>query len=381
MADELGPDDQRAAEGSAPPPADVPAPPAAQPAAQAPAPGPADPAVTRPPLDPLPPAPAAPNPVMTAWTALDQTSQMILGASLVLVVTLLMGSLVSAWAATGNFVLILLTAAIAAAATAWYTSTTNAGPKPSTLPLSTIEFAAGAVATVLAGLRVVEMLADFGHLSDYGGLIGMILTIVLAVAAAAMLAGAFRRDPRYRTPGQYGDTGTRLAISGLTLVILGWALSFIFSYWNMNAAATVLGLLTIATVAIIVAPRWATVVPEVPLAWVGAGLAAVSLLLAADEWGQFMDLGATRVELGILDFTAFLIYVIGIFVIIVGGVLAGRSWLATRPKRAPKPAPEPDAAAEATPAEATPAEAAPTGWGAAEPPAEPGSAGDPPTEA
>jgi hypothetical protein len=345
MADESGPDDL-------PAPANEPAPPPAPDPAPVPPPATTETAApARPPLDAAPPVPAAPNPVMTAWSGLDQTSQMIIGSSVVLVATLLVGSLVSAWASSGNFVLILLVAAIAAAATAWFTSTTNAGPKPSQLPLSTIEFAAGSVATVLAGLRVVEMLAEFGNLGDYGGLIGVVLTIVLAISAAGILAGAFRRDPSYRTPGRYGDTGTRLAVSGLTLVILGWALNIIVSYWNMNAAATAVGLLTLATIVIIVAPRWAPVVPEVPIAWVGAGLAVVTLLIAFDQWNEFMELGATRVELGILDLVAFLIYVIGIFVIIAGGLLAGRGWLDTRPRRAPKAAPE-DAAADAPPAEA-----------------------------
>ena len=78
------------------------------------------------------------------------------------------------------------------------------------------------------------------------GSIGTILTFVLPVAAAAMLAGAFRRDPTYRPPREYGDTGTRLAVSGLTLVILGWVVNLTIGYWTMGGAATVVGLLTLA---------------------------------------------------------------------------------------------------------------------------------------
>ena len=334
MADEPGSSDPQRPTAAPPPPQ----PPAEEPAAT----GPETTVVA------VPPPPPGPNPVTTAWAALDATSRMIAGAGIATIAVLLLGALVNAWDST-DFLLIALVAAVAATATAWYTSNTNAGPKPSPLPLATIEFAAGAVASVLAVLNLVELIFDLDQLDDFGGILGVLMTLALAVTSLAILAGAERRDPTLRSPRRYGDTGTRLALSGLALVLIGWAINLSVGYWTMRQAALPLALLTSATVLVIVAPKWTPTLPGIPLAWVGAGFAALALLLAIGQWGSLMDLGSTQVELGIFDLLGFLVYLIGIVLTIVGGVLAG---LAARPKREPSPAvpdDRPDAAVPATP--------------------------------
>lgn len=318
--------------------------------------------------------PAVPAGVTNAWNDMDPTSRLIIGASVVMLVALVIGGLAAAWFSTGAFALVIIGAAIAATATAAYTSVTNASPKPSKLPLATIEFAAGSVATVLAVMRVIEMIFDIDDLEDYGGLLGALATLVLAGAAIAILLGAFRRDPTLRTPRHYGDASVRLAVSGLALVLIGWGLNLSIGYWNMNAAATSLALLTIAAVVIIVAPRWSDALPEVPLAWAGAIIAAVALLVAVGLWGELMELGAEHVALGVIDLVAFLLAVIGILVLIVAGALGGRPWLEARQARAAATARATLAAAipPTTPPGATAPEApgteAPTG---SEPPTEP----------
>ena len=309
MADEAGPDDVRAAgDPTAPPPPEAPSAPPIAAEAATPAATPAPPApTTAAPAGPqtvtiqADPLPAAPNPLVTAWNDLDATSRMIIGAAGVLLASLLIGGLFSAWFRSGTFVIAVAAAALVSAGAAAYTSISNAGPKPTKLPLATVEFLArrrGDGARGHAGHR--DRLRPRPALDDYGGLFGVVATIVVAGAAGTILAGAFRRDPTLRTPRAYGDTSVRLAVSGLTLVLIGWALNLSISYWNMNAAASSLAVLTIAAVLVIVASRWTAALPEVPLAWVGAALGVLGLFLALGLWGELMELG-TELELGVLD--------------------------------------------------------------------------------
>ena len=193
-------------------------------------------------------------------------------------------------------------AAGAAAVVAFMRTQSSAGARPSPIPLETIEFAAGAVATVLALLRVVEMVFDFDDLDSYGGVLGAIVTVGLLIAAGAVLAGAFRRDPSLRSDVLASDRGTRLAVVGLVLVVLAWLLNLSIGFWNMNAAATPVALLTFGAVLVVVQRRWLAALEEVPLGWVGAGFGVVGLLLAIGLWGDLMDIGRTRVDLELIDY-------------------------------------------------------------------------------
>jgi hypothetical protein len=268
---------------------------------------------------------------------------------------------------------VVVIAAVAAAVVAVLRIRTVAGAKPSPIPLETIEFGAGVVATVLALLRVVEMAFDFDDLDSYGGVIGAVLTIGLLVAAGAVLVGALRRDPTLRADVFASDRGTRLAVAGLALIVLAWLLNLSIGFWNMNAAATPVALLTIGAVLVVVQRRWLAVLEEIPLGWVGAGFGVVGLLLAIGLWGELMEIGLTRVDLELIDYLPQVLSFLGIAGIIVGGVLAGLpTWqarikvpppaVATPPTTAPAPATAPVAPAEPPVAPAEPP---------AEPPAPP----------
>ena len=119
------------------------------------------------------------------------------------------------------------------------------------------------------------------------------------------------------------DRGTRLAVVGLVLVVLAWLLNLSIGFWNMNAAATPVALLTFGAVLVVVQRRWLAALEEVPLGWVGAGFGVVGLLLAIGLWGDLMDIGRTRVDLELIDYLPQILSFLGIIGIIAGGVLAG----------------------------------------------------------
>ncbi len=317
--------------------------------------------------------------VTAFWTGLGSVGQLIVAAALALIAITMVGAIIDAWDSSGTLAIVVVTAAVAAGLAAWLTARVRAGALLTPIPLETIEFAAGVVAVVLAVLRLVEFVFDFDDLEDYGGPIGAVLTVGLALAAGALLLGALRRDPTLRSAALAGDRGTRLAVGGLVLVLIAWLLNLSIGFWNMNAASTSVAILAFAAVLVVVQPRWLPVVDEIPLGWLGAGLGVVALLLAVGQWGELMDIGLTRVDLELIDYVPQVLSFLGIVAIIAGGVLAGMpTWQARLRAQAPVVAtppttpPTPLAAPSAGPAAAPEPTAAPTT------PAPPATPGEPP---
>lgn len=236
----------------------------------------------------------------------------MVGGSLAAIVITILGIPVGAWAST-DFVLIMLVASIASVATAWAVRSYN---QPMPIPLPVVELGAGAVAAVLAIWNLIEVVFDLD--APRGGIFGVILAIGLAIAAVAILVGAVRRNGGARDVLMPGDLGSRIALGGLVLVLIGWALNLSISYWTMSAATLTLTVLTLATVIIVASGRIST---PIPAAWVGVVLGVFGAYLALELWGELADLGENRVDLAITDILPFLIYVVGILAILAGGVL------------------------------------------------------------
>jgi hypothetical protein len=211
-------------------------------------------------------------------------------------------------------VLLVLAATIITAVTGWAGRSAASWAAMPALPV--VELGAGAVAAVIAVLNLIETLADFED--PRGGIVGLVLAIALAIAAAAILVGAFRRNGGARSVLTSGDTWTRLTLGGLGLVLLGWAVNLSVGYWVISAAVLSLAALTIATVVIVLTRR---IPSPIPAAWLGVVLGVFAALLAVGLWGELAELGDSQVDLSIVDILAFLIYVVGILVIIAGGVL------------------------------------------------------------
>ena len=301
---------------------------------------------------PLPALPSVSSAQLrAAWSGLGPISQLIGGASIAVIVVAILGGAVGAWDSS-DFLLLILVGGIAGAAAAWFTSTTEAGPKPSPLPLASIELAAGAVVAVLGVWRVIELIFDLDQVDRFGGAVGVLLTVALGVVGVAMLVGALRRDPTVRGAVLGGDQGTRLAVGGLVLVLIGWALNLSIGDWTMAGGTLSLAAATFGAVVIVVAPRWSRVLPGLPVAWIGAAFGALVAILAIDQWGALMHHGILT-ELGLTDYAAFLASVVGVVGIVAGGVLAGMPTWQARPK-APAPTPGTPVAPETTPTPETP---------------------------
>jgi hypothetical protein len=276
---------------------------------------------------------------------------MVVGGAVVAFVVAVIGAITHWWDST-DFLLLILAGSLAAGATAWYASMSAASPKPSPLPLSSIEFIGAAVVAVLGIWRTIELVFDLDQIDDVGGIVDLVAAVILAAAGVVMLIGTMRRDPTLRADASAADRGVRLAVGGLALVLLGWALNLSIGPWRMSAGSLSIALSTIAVIVIVVAPRWEKTLPGIPVAWLGAVLAVIVAFLAIGHWGSLGRLGE-QTELGLTHYVPFLIYVAGVVLIIVGGVLAGQTVWAKRPKPEPAPesaptAPEPPAAAADT---------------------------------
>jgi hypothetical protein len=109
-----------------------------------------------------------------------------------------------------------------------------------------------------------------------------------------------------------------VASAGFVLVLVGWAANLSISYWTMAEASLSLAVLTVATVIILASRR---VESPVPVAWVGVVFGVLGAILGFGQWGDLNALGRGHVELGPTDFLAFLVYAIGLVMVIVGGVM------------------------------------------------------------
>ena len=293
-----------------------------------------DPAMPSGSLDDLPLAAArdaTPRPaVIDAWAKLDQTDRLLTGGTIATAVVTILGIPFGAWAST-DFILILLVATAVAGVAVWLGRPSNVGSVSAPLPL--IELAAASVVAVLVVWNAIEIAFDIGS-ATRGGIVGIVLTAALAVAGSAILAGAFRRVDGARALLASGDLWTRLAEVGLALVLVGWALNLSIGYWTMAAATLTLAVLTLAAVLILLSSR---IPSPIPVAWAGVVLGVFAAWLAIGLWSELATLGEQTVDLSITDILSFLVYVVGLGLIVAGGVLTALEQGAKQPATAAEP--------------------------------------------
>ena len=259
-----------------------------------------------------------------AWSGFDRTAQLLAEVSAAAFLLTLVGLPLSVWD-SAPFALIVLVASVATAVAALVGGSAAARSLP--LPLPTVELAAGLIAAILALLNVVEILFDLDHLDGSSGIVGLVLAVALAIAAVGLLVLATRRGADLRGAIAHGDQGTKVAAVGLGLVVLGWAFNLSISFWTMGQAALPLAVLALAAITIAEAPR---IEAPVPVAWVGAAIAAFGAILLSANWGDLTHLGSVQIVLDPSDFVGFLGYAAGTAMIIAGGVLSGRRRWAPR---------------------------------------------------
>jgi hypothetical protein len=258
-----------------------------------------------------PPSPAAPRP--PAFSSFDPASRIIIIGSAVMLVAAVIGLIIGAWQLNPFGFLIIVAAVIAAAVTWGDEAMTVPEAAKSTFPVG--QLVAGAVATSLSLLAVVEMIGDIDDMDDYGGPLGLLLGLVLLGASTVVLWGAMRRT----APDLRGaERGAMLAAVGAGLVLLAWVLHLTIGFWALGPASWGLAAIIVAAVLLLVAadtrlPSW--------IGWVAVVLALFGGWTAFGQWGALMGVGEDQIELGLEDYLPFLLYVAGILLVLGGAVL------------------------------------------------------------
>ena len=252
--------------------------------------------------------------VRGAWSALEPTARLLFGASAAAFVIVLVGLPLSVWD-SAPFALLVMSATVVTAVTAWFGA--SAAWRNAPIPLPTIELMATLVVTVLAVFKLIEVLFDL----DTDGVVGLVVAGALVGAAAVLLIAVRRRGVDPAGAFMRGDQGSRIAAIGFVLVLLGWAFNLSISFWAMGGAALPLAVMTLAFLTIAEAPR---IQSPVPVAWIGAGIAVFGALLALGHWGELTTLGRTEIELEPVDFLGLVAWSVGVALVIAGGVLSGR---------------------------------------------------------
>ena len=258
---------------------------------------------------------------------------MVAGSGIAAALVVLIGGVVGAWGSSTEFLVITLLAAVVAAVAAW----SSAEPRVVAavpIALEIVAPLAAAVLAVLAIWRLIEVLFDFDELDRYGGVVGVASTAVLAGLGLAVLWFALQRDATTASALRSTDRSTRLALGGLALVLVAWAI-MLSSYWTMHAAATTLALTTLAALIVVLASRG---LPAIT-AWAGVVGGVLVILLALNQWGELAHFSDGRFDLGVSDLLPFLIYGVGVVLVIAGGALTGMAAMPRTPASPASPAP------------------------------------------
>lgn len=268
--------------------------------------------------------------IKAAWENLDPTARRMVTASTAAFVLILIGLPLSVWD-SAPFALLIMAATVTTVVTAWFGHSPAMRSMP--LPTTTIELMATHVAAILAIMKVIEIVFSLDSYKVVGLVIAVALAVALAIATFVMIIAATHRGADPLGAIKRGDQGTKIATAGLVLVFAGWVFN-LSSFWTMGQAALPLAVLTIAALTIAEAPR---IQSPVPVAWVGAAIAIFGALLVLGNWNELLTLGRTDLELDPGHFIGVLAYTVGTSLIIVGGILSGRSqW--TPPAAAAVPA-------------------------------------------
>ena len=258
-----------------------------------------------------PTAVAAATATLAAWNRLDQLAQLVVGRSIGAIVVTILGQPFGSWAST-DFVLVVLVAAGIALIAAMLGRNSH-DPEP----LAMLEAGAATVLGVLAVWNLVEVLFDVGE-GVRGGIVGLLFAVALAVAGVAVVAGSIKRLGGVRALQVTQGRGATVAVGGFIAALIGWAINLSIGHWTMAQASLSLAVLTVATAIVLASRRIAS---PVPAAWAGVVLGVFGAILAFGQWSDLITLGHEDVVLSAVDFLAFLVYAIGVVLVIAGGVM------------------------------------------------------------
>jgi hypothetical protein len=285
------------------------------------------------PVEPITPATPASAETPTAAAAstmnagammarLDAAGRMVASGAGAVIIILLLGVIVGAWSLSG-YALIVLVAAVVAIIIPFL----GGGAERMPVPARDLLFGAGLVMAVLTVLNLVEALFDLDQIDDErGGIVGLVLTIALAIAALVALVGSTRGRSVAQEAGSAmrgGDRGTRIALAGLGLDLLGLLLMLtigVFAFspgLSFAAAALLIAVLILVTSG---GPDSGWSLPFSP-AWIAVVLAAIAAFTLLDQIDQVNRVNE-RFGLDIIDFLAFGLHLIGTLLVLGGAIWA-----------------------------------------------------------
>jgi hypothetical protein len=254
---------------------------------------------------------------------LDAGGRLIAGGSAAVIVILLLGIPVGAWDLEG-YALVVLVAAVVALAVAFVSGPSGAGASWP-VPARDIALLAGVVLSVVAVLNLIEVLFDLDQIDDErGGVVGLLLTIFLALASLTVLAGAVtsREIAGLMTaPVRDGDRGTRLGAAGLVLALLGSLVMLTISVYQMGQTLSFSLTLVVLAAAVLLLNATAGSSWRLPFApaWIAVVLAAIGGWFLIDLTGQVTRQN-DRGNLDAIDLLAYALYAIGALLVLAGSI-------------------------------------------------------------
>lgn len=281
-----------------------------------------EPAVEAPPAPRAPAETAAPPAAAAAVAAvvdLDAPSQQILGVGAAVAVLAIVGAGLGAWWVTWSAIVLIAAGGVAGAA-AWMTSGGKAG-RPMIIAWRDLALAGASIAYILGILFVAQLLFDLDDLDDYGGIVGTIVTVLLAVAGAGLYLLVMRRwfgggfvGPWTAALG--ASQAVRLILIGVAVIEIGWLLNVTIGVWYVDPGV---GVLTLAILAAVAAR--ASTDAETPLAQRPAAGAAVILLGIAALVALAHTFSFIGEDFGLDDWIPQLVYLAGAAIAAAGAVL------------------------------------------------------------
>jgi hypothetical protein len=302
---------------------------------------PTEPTEPQPASAPAASAPSAPASSMdpaAMMARLDAAGRMVASGAGAVIIILLLGVVVGAWSLSG-YALIVLVAAIVAIVIPFL----GGGAERMPIPARDLLLGAGLVMAVLSVLNLFEMLLDLDQIDDKrGGIVGLVLTVALALAAIVALVGTTRGRSIAEEAGgamREGDRGTRIALAGLGLDLIGLLLMLTISVFALSAGLSFAAAALVLAVLILVTSGRSDSGWSLPFspAWIAVVLAAIATLTLLDQIGQVGRVN-DRFGLDAIDFLAFALHLIGTLL-----VLGGAIWSAVERQGLMPPKPTSDA--------------------------------------
>ena len=277
----------------------------------------------------------SPSPMEARLAAMDPATRRIAGAGVAVAVIAVVGAVLSTWT-FGWSAIVLILAGLLAAGTAYLVSGAAAA-RAMPIAKRDLILAGSTIAAVLGVLFLAEIAADFGDLDAYGGILGAVAALALAVAGVALYlfaTGAWSGGPLapWTRALAAGDRMTRLVIGGAVLAVVGWLGNVTIGVWYLDPGVIAITVLLVASLAVrAAADSEQPLVLPFPVAYVAIVLTAIAVLIALQHSASLADQ-----DVGIANWIPQLLYVAGAAIALIGGILGALASMTSSARAAPR---------------------------------------------